>query len=181
MPLSFSVVERAGVRVGTAQEEFRLGVSIILCIGSKLWPQYSNEETLAMISVLRRTIRISTACLLVAIFSLPSNLLAQSHVVSLAELKEQAKAASQARQNHVETLQRFLSSPAGQHALGSAHMDVAKVQAAVSSLSDQELAELASKASKAQADFAAGTMSDRDLLLILVAIAALILIIVAVR
>jgi hypothetical protein len=134
-----------------------------------------------MISVLRRTIRISTACLLVAIFSLPSNLLAESHVVSLAELQEQAKAASQARQNDVETLQGFLSSPAAQHALRSAHMDVAKVQAAVSSLSDQELAQLASKASKAQADFAAGTMSDRDLLLILVAIAALILIIVAVR
>jgi hypothetical protein len=60
-------------------------------------------------------------------------------------------------------------------------MDAAKVQAAVSSLTDQELAQLASKASKAQADFAAGTMSDLDLLLILVAIAALILIIVAVR
>jgi hypothetical protein len=51
----------------------------------------------------------------------------------------------------------------------------------VSSLSDEELRQLASKANKAQADFAAGTLSDRDLLLILVAIAALILIIVAVR
>jgi hypothetical protein len=134
-----------------------------------------------MISVLRRTFRISTACVLVAVFAVPSNLLAQSHVVSLAELQQQAQAASQARQNHVETLQRFLSSPTAQHALRSAHLDAAKVQAAVSSLSDQELAQLSSRASKAQADFAAGTMSDRDLLLILVAIAALILIIVAVR
>ena len=33
---------------------------------------------------------------------------------------------------------------------------------------------------KAQADFAAGTLSDRDLIIILVAVAALILIIVAV-
>lgn len=134
-----------------------------------------------MISVLRRTIRVSTACLLVTVFAVPSNLWAQSHVVSLAELQQQAQSFSQARQKQVETLQRFLSSPTAQRALRSAHMDTAKVQAAVSSLSDEELAQLASKASKAQADFAAGTMSDRDLLLILVAIAALILIIVAVR
>ena len=134
-----------------------------------------------MISVLRRTIRVSTACLLLVVFAVPSNLLAQSHVVSLAELQQQTQAVSRARQNQLETLQRFLSTPAAQHALRSAHMDAAKVQAAVSSLNDQELALLAARASKAQADFAAGTMSDRDLLLILVAIAALILIIVAVR
>ena len=134
-----------------------------------------------MISVLRRTIRVSTASLLLVVLAVPSNLLAQSHVVSLAELQQQTQAASRARQNQIETLQRFLSTPVAQHALRSAHMDAAKVQAAVSSLSDQELAQLAARASKAQADFAAGTMSDRDLLLILVAIAALILIIVAVR
>jgi ribosomal protein L12E/L44/L45/RPP1/RPP2 len=65
--------------------------------------------------------------------------------------------------------------------LANAHIDDGKVRTAVSSLSDEELQQLASKANKAQADFAAGTLSDRDLLLILVAIAALILIIVAVR
>ena len=52
---------------------------------------------------------------------------------------------------------------------------------AVAGLSDEELAHLASRAQKAQADFAAGNMGDRDLLIILVCIAALILIIVAVR
>ena len=52
---------------------------------------------------------------------------------------------------------------------------------AVSRLSDSELSQLASRASKVQADFAAGTLSNRDLIIILVCIAALILIIVAVR
>jgi hypothetical protein len=56
-----------------------------------------------------------------------------------------------------------------------------QVKHAVSTLSDAELAQLATRADKAQADFAAGTLSDRDLIIILVAIAALILIIVAVR
>ena len=48
-------------------------------------------------------------------------------------------------------------------------------------LSDDELARLASRVRTAQADFAAGTLSDRDLIIILIAVAALILIIVAVR
>jgi hypothetical protein len=43
------------------------------------------------------------------------------------------------------------------------------------------LAQLASRAGKAQADFAAGHLSDRDLIIILLAVVALILIIVAVR
>jgi hypothetical protein len=134
-----------------------------------------------MISLLRRAIRISTACLLVTLFTIPSNLLAQTHVVSLAELQKQTRATSQARQANIETVQQFLSSATAQRALNSAHMDANKVKSAVASLSDEELVQLAAKTNKAQADFAAGTLSDRDLLIILVAVAALILIIVAVR
>jgi ribosomal protein L12E/L44/L45/RPP1/RPP2 len=78
-------------------------------------------------------------------------------------------------------LESFLSSRAAEKALSGVHIDASKVKSAVATLSDEELGQLASKANKAQADFAAGTLSDRDLLLILVAIAALILIIVAVR
>jgi hypothetical protein len=148
---------------------------------SDLWPQIRLEENQEMISLLRRMIRISTACFLVAVFALPSNLLAETHVVTPAELHAQALVISQARQRNVATLQHFLSSASAQEALSKAHVDAGKVMSAMSSLSDEELAQLASKATKAQADFAAGTMSDRDLLLILVAIAALILIIVAVR
>jgi hypothetical protein len=48
-------------------------------------------------------------------------------------------------------------------------------------LSDQDLAQLSSRAQKAQADFAAGNLSDRDLILIILGIAVLVLIIVAVR
>jgi hypothetical protein len=43
------------------------------------------------------------------------------------------------------------------------------------------LAQLAARASLAQNDFAAGRISDRDLLIILVGVAVLILIIVAVH
>ena len=61
------------------------------------------------------------------------------------------------------------------------NLDPQQVKQAVSGLNDDELARLASRANKAQADFAAGRMDERDLIIILIAIAALILIIVAVR
>ena len=61
------------------------------------------------------------------------------------------------------------------------HANPEQVKTAVSTLDNQELAQLAAKADKAQADFAAGTLSSRDLLLIIIAVVVLILIIVAVR
>jgi hypothetical protein len=65
--------------------------------------------------------------------------------------------------------------------LKTARIDPAQITAAVSTLSDGELAQLASRADKLQNDFAAGQLSNRDLLLILVGLAVVILIIVAVR
>jgi hypothetical protein len=118
---------------------------------------------------------------LVVIIAVQPGLPAQTHVVSPAELRKEAAAATRARKHNVDTVTKSLSSPEAQKALRSAHMDPTRVKASVSLLSDQELAELASRADRAQLDFAAGTLSDRDLLVILVGIAALILIIVAVR
>ena len=63
----------------------------------------------------------------------------------------------------------------------SAHIDATQVNQAVSSLSDAELAQLASRVDKTQRDFAGGTLDNRDLILIILAVVALILIIVAVR
>jgi hypothetical protein len=130
---------------------------------------------------LQQFVRGLMAGMLAVTFMIPQDALAQSHVVSPAELQSAAAASSQARQQNLDTLQQFVSSPTAQKALKSAHMDAQQVKNAVSQLNDQELAQLASRASKANADFAAGTLSDRDLIIILVAIAALILIIVAVR
>lgn len=126
-------------------------------------------------------VRTLMAGVLVVFFAFPSNLAAQAHVVSPADLQKETMAASQTRERNLQTLTQFLSSERAQKALRSAHMDPTQVKTAVSTLNDQELAQLASRSAKAQADFAAGRIEDRDLLLILVAVAALILIIVAVR
>ena len=127
--------------------------------------------------------RALTAAVLAAAFTVPPTLLAQApdHLVSPSALQQSAVNASRARQQNAETLQKFLSSSEAQKALESARMNPQEVNKAVSGLSDHELAQLAQRANKAQSDFAAGDIDNRDLLIILVAIAALILIIVAVR
>lgn len=131
----------------------------------------------------KQCVRALTACVLATIFTIPQNLLAQTveHVVSSSELQKAAVDASRVRQQNLDTLKEFFSSDRAQRALKAAHTDPEQVKKAVASLSDAELAQLASRAQKAQADFAAGNLSDRDLIIILILIAGLILIIVAVR
>ena len=130
---------------------------------------------------LRQCLRMALAVVLVALFIVPTEALAQSHVVSPADLQKAAVASSQARQQNLDAVQHLLSSPRAQKAMQSAKMDPQQVQTAVSTLNDQELAQLAARADKAQADFSAGNLSERDLILIILGIAVLVLIIVAVR
>jgi hypothetical protein len=130
---------------------------------------------------LRQSLRMAVATLLVALFIVPTDALAQSHVVSPADLHKEAVAASQVRQHNLDSVQHLLSMPAAQKALKSAKMDPQEVKTAVANLNNEELAQLAARADKAQADFYAGTLSERDLILIILGIAILVLIIVAVR
>ncbi|HWZ45364.1 MAG TPA: hypothetical protein VNW97_17955 [Candidatus Saccharimonadales bacterium] len=129
----------------------------------------------------RQSGRALFTCLLITLFAVPTQLLAQSHVVNPADLQQEMVSAAQARQQNLKTVQNFLSTPTAEKALKSAKMDAQSIQTAVSSLNDEELSQLSTRAARAQADFAAGKLSDRDLILIILAIAALVLIIVAVR
>ncbi len=88
---------------------------------------------------LLKGVRAATAGLLIAVFAVPLNLAAQTHVVSEAELQKATAAATQARQQNIETIQQFLSSPQANKALKTAHLDPQRVTQAVSQLDDQEL------------------------------------------
>ena len=123
---------------------------------------------------------VLSAVLLIVVAAFPA-VAAETHVVSNADLQKEMVTASQARQHNLETVQQFVSSEIAQKALKSAKIDPQQVKTAISTLSAEELAQLASQAQKAQADFAAGTISDRDLIIIILAVVALVLIIVAVR
>ena len=130
-----------------------------------------------MLPFANKGISIALAVVLVAQPCLP----AANAPVALEEMQKEMAAASQARQHNRETLGNLLSTPQAQEALQIAHVDVQQVKSAIASLSDEDLAKLAARADNAQRDLAAGDLSQRDLLLILVGIAVIILIIVAVR
>ena len=129
----------------------------------------------------RQSVRLLIACFFITFFTIPPDVLAQDHVVKPSDLQNEMVKATQARQHNLETLQQFLSTPAAEKALKAAKVDPQQVKTAVATLNDEDLAQLSARAQKAQADFAAGRISDRDLILILVAVAVIILIIVAVR
>jgi len=131
----------------------------------------------------RQSGRVGIALILAGLFAVPGNLLAEAslHVASPSELQAATIQASRVRQQNLETVRNFISSNQARQALRSTHLNPQQVKEAVSSLNDSELSQLAARSQKAQADFAAGTLSDRDLIIILVAVAVLILIIVAVR
>jgi hypothetical protein len=124
---------------------------------------------------------VAAVLVLIATFAIPQSLLADTHVVSPSDLQKQITATTRDRQQNLTSVRGFLSTSTAEKAMKSASIDPKKVQNAVSSLSDDELANLAQRADKAQADFAAGTLSNRDLIWIILAIAVLVLIIVAVR
>ena len=128
----------------------------------------------------RKLARLALTSVLAVAFVVPASF-AQDHVVSPSDLQKEVINSTQVRQQNVEKVQNLLSSPVGQQAMQSLHANPEQIKNAVSSLDDQELAQLASKADKAQADFAAGTLSNRDLLLIVLAVVVLIIIIIAVR
>lgn len=134
-----------------------------------------------MKTVVHLLLRIGCAFLVTWALVAPPSAMAQDHVVSSAEIQKDVAASSSLRQRNQARLEQFVSTPEAQKALKSAHVDVTQVKNAISSLNDDELAQLSARSDQAQKDFVAGRLSDRDLIIILLAVVALILIIVAVR
>jgi Flp pilus assembly protein TadB len=128
---------------------------------------------------LRQSVRLLAACFLLTLCA--TGILAQTHVVSQTDIHKELVNTAQTRQQNLEKTRRLFSSNETRKSLESAQISLEKVDAAISTLSDDELARLASRADKLDQDFAAGRLSDRDLLIVIVGIAALVLIIVAVR
>jgi CHASE3 domain sensor protein len=129
---------------------------------------------------LRQAIRVRQLAIVMAalltIFVLDHASLAdQGHVVSRADLQKAVESSSHSRQHDIETVRQFLSSPTADEAIKSAKLDPQQVRTAVATLSDEDLAQLAARANKAQADFAAGGISVITLGIIVVLVVFIIL------
>jgi hypothetical protein len=118
---------------------------------------------------------------LLGLAAIPARAQDQQHVVSLSDLNKDAARPAQTRQSNEEAVRTLLSSDQAQKALKSANLDYQKVDKAVGQLSDEDLAKLAERSRQAQRDFAAGRVSDRDLLWIIVIALAIIVLAIALR
>jgi hypothetical protein len=110
----------------------------------------------------------------------PSRVAAQDkdhgdHVVSLEELKSDAAKPAQTRQANEADVRHLLRTEAGQQALKQAKVDYAKVDKAISQLSDDDLATVAEKSRQANRDFAAGGLTQ-TLIIVIVLIVILIVV-----
>ena len=128
-----------------------------------------------------RILIISLVCALT--FVLPASLLAaaQNHVVSSVELQQAAASVARTRQQNITKVEKFFSSEQAEKALKSARLDPVQIKNAVPSLSDKELARLASMAGKAQKDFAAGSLTNQQITYILIALGTAIVVLIAVH
>lgn len=110
----------------------------------------------------------------------PSRVAAQDkdhgdHVVSLDELKSDAAKPAETRDANEAAVRHLLQGEAGQQALKQAKVDYAKVDKAISTLSDDDLATVAEKSRAADHDFAAGGLSQ-TLIIVIVLIVILIVV-----
>jgi Flp pilus assembly protein TadB len=126
-----------------------------------------------------QSIRLLAACFLLTLCA--TSILAQTHVVSPSDIHKELVNAAQTRRENLQKVKGLFSSDETRKAMEAAQINPERVDAAISTLNDEELARLASRANKLDQDFAAGRLSERDILFIILGIAALILIIVAVR
>jgi hypothetical protein len=113
----------------------------------------------------------------------PAPLRAQDkHVVSVQDLRRDAARPAETRQANEAALRHLFTSEQAQQALKSANIDYNRVDKAVGQLSDEDLTKLAARSRQLQDNFVAGragSLSDRDLLIIII-IAVLVIALVAV-
>lgn len=105
----------------------------------------------------------------------------KDHVVPLGDLAKDAARPAQTRQANEAAVRSLLSSDQAEKALKSANLNFQKVDKAIGQLSDEDVARLAERSRKAQNDFAAGRISDRDLMWIIVIALGIIILALVLR
>jgi hypothetical protein len=105
---------------------------------------------------------------------------AEEHVVSASDLHQTLIDASAQKQENLSKVRAFFASDEANRALGRAGFLASKVDKAVSSLDDDELARLASRVDSVRKDIAAGALSNQQLTYIVIALATAVIILIIV-
>ena len=106
---------------------------------------------------------------------------AQAPVVSKDELKQALADSAGNREKNLDQVRSFFSGNMAGQALKSAHIDPERVQKAVSSLDNNELAKLADQTRHIQNDCAAGALTNEQITYILIALATAVIVLIIVR
>lgn len=99
-----------------------------------------------------------------------------THLVSPDQLQQQIENSSATRQQNIDTLNRFVSTPEAVKAMKDAKIDPAQVKTAIPTLSDAELADLSARAQHANNQIAAGGLGSLAIAIIIIAIVVIILV-----
>jgi hypothetical protein len=131
----------------------------------------------------KKMTRLAAVLLAAAVSAGP--IMAQSqvdkHVVSLDELSRDAARPAQTRRANEAEIRQLFATVDGQKALKTMNVDYAKIDRAVSSMSDEDVARISDRARAIDRDFAAGNLTDHDLLVILIIALIVIILIVVLR
>ncbi len=129
----------------------------------------------------RRSVRLFAFVLTAFLTGAPQQLVAQEHVVSPEAMQQQLVDSAAQRSKNVDTLNQLLGSESAKKTLKGAGLSSDEVKTAVSQLSDEDLSKLATKANRAQHDFAAGALTNQQLTYIIIALATAVIIIIILK
>lgn len=101
---------------------------------------------------------------------------AEDHIVSSQALQQRVVNSAATREKDIDTLTNMLTTPVAQKAMHDAKVDPVQVKNAIPTLSDEELANLAGRVTKAQSDFSAGVLGIGFLTLIILLVIVIIVV-----
>jgi exonuclease VII large subunit len=99
----------------------------------------------------------------------------EQHLISPAQMQQQVQNTTLTRQQNIDTLNQFVSTPQAVQAMKDAKIDPVQVKNAIPTLSNAELANLTARAQHAQQQFAAGGLGTLAIALIIIAVVLIIL------
>jgi CHASE3 domain sensor protein len=120
---------------------------------------------------------VLTTCASFLMLTAPPPVLAEGHVVPLAELQGKLNSQTQTRSQNITDIGRVLSLPAAQEAMQKAKINVEQARNAIAQLNDAELSRLADRARAAEADVQGGLIVG---LLALIGLIVVIIIVVSI-
>ncbi len=107
---------------------------------------------------------------LMLVVLVPGLTAAERHVVQRGDLHQALMDSSQTRMENIQQLEQFFATDVAQQALRSVGLEPGKIGRAMAQLDDDELARLATRTAQIQDDFAAGEISDRTMLIVLIVV-----------